>query len=84
MGDNLTNNIEDTIFNASLPVNTLAMCERLTELLKELEINSLSNIKAKSDPRIQKLMWLLTQQFYGESNTIDLGEEWQRLYHEMG
>lgn len=95
--------IEDTICEAHLPVNTIAMLERLKELLKEHETNSLLSCRGEKvcpqgqpctpscheDVRIQKLLWLINSQWYGEIGKIDLSEEWAKLcpirsrrYHE--
>lgn len=69
--------IEDTIGDDGLPVNSLAMVERLKELLKENNTNCLSD--CKSDIRIRKLMWLINQQVYGQIATIDMYKEWGEL-----
>jgi len=85
MGDNQTDEkakksegIESRVFDRGLPVNTLAMAERLKELLKENDTNCLEH--AKSDPRIRQLLWLINQQFYGSLATVDLGKEWDEMY----
>jgi len=69
--------IEDMIEDALLPVNSIAMLDRLKELLKENKTNSLS--ECREDKRIRKLMWLMNQQVYGQSGVIDLSREWKTL-----
>lgn len=68
--------IEDTMHDFYLPVNTLAMITRLEELLKENKTNSLSD--CKKDKRVRKLLWLLNHQFFGGKN-IDMNKEWRDL-----
>jgi hypothetical protein len=72
-----TMNIEDTIFDRLLPVNTKATLNRLNKLLDEHQTNSL--IGCKYDPRIKRLIWLLNSQIYGQMATIDMEAEWQSL-----
>jgi len=59
--DTVHTNIEDTIFDSYLPVNTLAMLERLKEVIKENKTNNLE--RCTSDTRIQRLMWLIMNQY---------------------
>lgn len=86
IGGEIIMGIEDTICEAHLPVNTIAMLERLKELLKEHETNTLLACRAEEachkDVRIQKLLWLINQQWYGEFGKIDLSEEWSKLCKE--
>jgi len=69
--------IEDTIFEKGLPVNTIAMLNRLKNLLEENGTNCLKN--CRDDIRVKKLMWLINRQFYGEQVSIDLWDEWDQL-----
>lgn len=75
-------NIEDTIFDDMLPVNSLAMIERLREVLDERGTNCLSNIR--DDLRVRKLMWLLNSQVYGQSHIIDMEDEWFSMHMKEG
>ena len=68
-------NIEDTIFDKLLPVNTKAILNRLNELLDEHQTNSL--LGCTYDPRIKQLIWLLNSQVYGQLVNIDMEAEWQ-------
>lgn len=65
--------IEDTIFNTGLPVNSIVALNRMLDLLKENKTNNLES--AKKDIRVQKLMWLLNA-MYGNQDQA----EWKRLY----
>jgi len=69
-------NIEDAIFDEFLPVNGLAMVERLKELMKELETTSLAH--ARYDHRVRKLMWLIINN-YMEGNDYNIYNEWLQL-----
>jgi len=80
--DSQHDNIEDTIFDSGLPVNSLAMLNRLKQLIEENKTNSLNAPKCKNDNRIRRLMWLLNSQFYGQLETINLMTEWQKLKEE--
>lgn len=58
--------LEDTIFTNSLPVNTIPVLSKLSELLKEHKTNSLCNEELKEDTRFDKLLILLIlQRFNG-------------------
>ena len=70
-------NIEDTIFDEILPVNTKPILNRMRKLLDDNKTNSL--YQCKENPRIKKLMWLLNSQFYGQLTTINMIDEWQKL-----
>jgi len=76
-------NIEDTIHEDSLPINTIAMANRLIEILKENETNCALSLKkeGKEQGLIQylKCLWIINQQVYGQLETIDMNEEWVRL-----
>ena len=69
--------IEDTIFKPSLPVNAFPLLDRLRELIKENNTNSLH--LCKKDIRIEKTLWLILQQYFGDLAVIDLSEMWQFL-----
>ncbi len=83
--------IEEYIFEDSLPVNTLAMAERLKEILKNQQTNSILGLKIKNygnnlEPeekeafeRFKSCLWLINQQVYGQLGKIDLYEEWSKL-----
>ena len=56
--------IEDTIFELILPVNTIAIIGRLRDLLKEHDTNSLCNNDLLEDRRFDKILLLLMMQRY--------------------
>ena len=75
------NNIEDTIFDEGLPVNTIAVLKRIEKLLNEHKTNAFyDNDKVKNDFRIQKVMLLLNMMFYGQFANIDIPEIFHKLY----
>lgn len=75
----MSENIEDTIFDDGMAVNCIAGANRLIELLHENNTNCLKDLK---DPRIKRLMWFLNQYVFGQTATIDMYTEWDRLYKE--
>ena len=84
-------NIEEYVFEDSLPVNTLPMIERLKEILKTANTNSVLSLREKEKDgykekelfdRFKACLWLINQQVYGQLNKIDLYEEWNRLEKE--
>jgi hypothetical protein len=72
-------NIEDTIFDGGLPVNSLAMLHRLEQLIRDCGTNSLQDEETRNDPRVRRLMWLIGQQFYGQTTVVDFQLEWDQL-----
>ena len=79
---NMEKKIEDTVFDVSIPVNSRPMLNRMLELLEEHDTNSLLTERAKNDPRVRRLMWLLASQVYGQCTIIDMMEEWNKMYQE--
>ncbi len=84
-------NIEEYVFEDSLPVNTLPMIERLKEILKTANTNSVLSLREKEKDgykekelfdRFKACLWLINQQVYGQLNKIDLYKEWNRLEKE--
>jgi len=56
--------VEDCFGDLLLPVNSLAILNRLMELLREHKTNSFLTKKAQKDIRVRKCMWLLLE-LYG-------------------
>jgi hypothetical protein len=75
-------NIEETIFDLGLPVNSKAMLSRLGELLDEHGTNCFSLERVRSDWRVRAAMWLVMQQVFGQSTLIDMEELWRSLAKE--
>ena len=76
-------NIEETIKESHLPVNSKAMLNRLLELLDEHETNCLAVQSCKHDPRVKAVMWLLMTQVFGQLAKLDLGDMWDELHKEV-
>uniref|UniRef100_A0A6M3LQP5 Uncharacterized protein n=1 Tax=viral metagenome TaxID=1070528 RepID=A0A6M3LQP5_9ZZZZ len=77
-------NIEDTIFEDSLPINSIAMCNRLIEILREADTNcalGLRDDKKRKEELIKyrKCLWLINSQIFGQLGVIDMSEEWDHL-----
>lgn len=83
-------NIEETIHDTALPVNTIAMANRLIEILKENETNSAMAFRVspelstrlketKGAIRFRKCLWLINQQIFGQLTSIDMEKEWFEL-----
>ncbi len=73
----MTNNIEDFIHSDILPVNTLAMANRLKAILEENNTNCALSLK--DNKQLKKLLWLLNSQVFGELAIIDMSQLWQDL-----
>lgn len=70
-------NIEDTVMEEGLPVNSKAMLNRLNEIMDESKTNCLNDING--DMRVRKILWLLNGQVHGQLATIDMSKEWDRF-----
>lgn len=73
-------NIEDTIFEDKLPVNSRAMLTRMGDILQNHKTNCLSDIR--DEPEVRRLMWLICDQVYGPLAKIDMWDELERLTKE--
>jgi len=73
------NNIEDTIHDNSLPINTIAMCNRLVEILRESDTNCVLSLKNESRIKFRKCLWLVNQQVFGQMGVIDMYDDWKDL-----
>jgi len=72
-------NIEETIFDEGLPVNSIAMAKRLIEILKANKTNGYSALPDKDKARYKMCLWLINQQVYGQTGIIHLYNEWEEL-----
>ena len=74
-------NIEDTINEESLPVNTIAMLNRMIAILSENETNCALSLGTDNNGllKFKKCLWLVNSQVYGQMETIDMIEEWKEL-----
>ncbi len=75
----MTQNIESTIKQDGLPVNSRAMLTRLNELLEEHGTNCLETDRARNDARVKAVLWLINGQVFGQLATIDMMELWKEL-----
>lgn len=66
--------------SVAMPVNAIAACKRLIELLDEHNENSLLGYGARKDWRIRAIVWFLTQQLTGiEIGKIDMSELYSQI-----
>ena len=72
--------------SASLPCNSLPFIDRLREILKERETNSLDLLRNSETAenrvalrRAKAVMWVLMSQLYGQGGTVDLYAEYDEL-----
>jgi len=75
-------NIEDMMCEESLPVNSIAMCNRLIEILRNNETNNIHSLCDKNLEdflRFKKCLWLINSQAYGQMGNIDMMDEWSAL-----
>ena len=72
-------NIEDHVTQSDiLPCNTLAMVNRIRELLAEYDTNTMLEIP-DNDIRIDKVIYLLVTQRYGQLHDYRCTHVWQWL-----
>jgi len=67
--------IEETIYQESLPVNSIAVLNRLKELLEKYETNNIGDIACYIE--VAECMWLLNHQYRGF--TAESHNEWLYL-----
>jgi hypothetical protein len=67
-------NLTTAMFNSSFPVNPIPFANGISEMVMNEGTDAI-----KSD-EVKKLLWVLMAQSYGQLSTIDLGDEWSRLY----
>lgn len=71
--------IEETIFEDYLPVNTIAMANRLIEILKNGDTNAFKFLNKDDKLKYRKCLWLINQQVYGQMDKIDMHKEFELL-----
>lgn len=72
-------NIEETIFDDGLPVNSIAMANRLIEILRANKTNSFSSLPEPEKIKYKMCLWLINQQVYGQCTIVDMYDEWNDL-----
>jgi hypothetical protein len=75
-------NIEDTIFDQGLAVNSLVALKRLIEIIREHNTNTILEERVRNDNRVRRLFWFLNSQMYGQMTSIDQDKIWDGLYKE--
>ncbi len=69
---------ENAVLSVAMPVNAIAACNRLIELLKANNTNSITFVR--DDWRVKAIVWWLMVQVTGEQlNDIRMSE----LFHEI-
>lgn len=72
--------IEMTIFDSTLPVNTLATMHRIQQLLEEGKTNSLMSLKGDLRSKAQACVLILWEQ---AMMGWDVLKEWERIREEL-
>lgn len=67
-------NIYEAMFQVSLPANPRPFLNELVEYVNQNGTRSIKDDKAK------QLVWVINALAYGDMETIDQSDEWQRLY----
>ena len=75
-------NIEDTIFNEGMAINSLVALGRLIEIIREHNTNTILEERVREDTRVRRLFWILNSQMYGQMTSIDQDKIWDELYKE--
>jgi len=74
MTDQERKNLTTAMFSSSFPVNPLPFANGVFDLVKEQGTDAIKSDEAK------RVLWVLMAQAYGQMATIDLSDEWDRLY----
>ena len=61
--------IEFATLGLNIPINMIAACNRLIEIMEEKGTNNLKIVMP--DPRIDAILWLLIQDVYGQFFNIE-------------
>jgi hypothetical protein len=75
-------NIEDTIFDDGMAINSFVALKRLIEILGEHNTNTILEEPVRKDTRVRRLFWFLNSQMYGQLASIDQDKIWNELYSE--
>ena len=75
-------NIEDTIFDQGMAVNSLVALKRLIEIIREHNTNTILEEQVRKDNRVRRLFWFLNSQMYGQMTSIEQDKIWDELYKE--
>lgn len=72
-------NIEDTIFDDGMAVNTLAALKSFENCLRDAHTNCADSLSGAHKVRARKILWFLNAQVHGQTVTIDMMSEWEAL-----
>jgi len=75
-------NIEDTIFDEGMAINSLVALNRLIEIIHEHNTNTILEETVRKDLRVRRLFWFLNSQMYGQLTSIDQEQIWDELHKE--
>ena len=75
-------NIEDTIFDEGMAINSLVALTRLIEIIREHNTNTILEESVRKDTRVRRLFWFLNSQMYGQLTSIDQEQIWVELHKE--
>ena len=75
-------NIEDTIFDEGMAINSLVALKRLIEIIREHNTNTILEETVRKDLRVRRLFWFLNSQMYGQLTSIDQEQIWVELHKE--
>jgi hypothetical protein len=75
-------NIEDTIFDDGMAINSLVALRRLIEIIREHNTNTILEEQVRKDTRVRRLFWFLNSQMYGQLTSIDQEQIWDELHKE--
>jgi len=70
---------EQALFSEAFPCNSYPFLERIEELLRENNTNSLMSLKGKELDKARSCLFILIGQAYGQLFEIDSIEEFERL-----
>ena len=74
MTDQQRNNLTTAMFSSSFPINPIPFANGLSEMVMSEGTDAIESNDAK------RILWVLMAQAYGQLATIDLSNEWERLY----
>ena len=75
-------NIENTIFDEGMAINSLVALKRLIEIIREHDTNTILDKRVRKDIRVRRLFWFLNSQMYGQMTSIEQDKIWDELYKE--
>ncbi len=71
-------NFEDAVMSEAMPVNAIAACNRLIDLLRENQTNSARS--ANNDWRVRAIVWWLMVQITGiQLSDVNMSDFWDGI-----